>query len=77
MNTLYRLQTIFRDVFTDPQLVLTENVSTTSLPDWDSVAMVHIILAAEAEFGVRFGTDEVAMVSSVADILRVIERHGK
>jgi acyl carrier protein len=77
MNTLYRLQTIFRDVFSDPQLVLTEDVSTANLPDWDSVAMVHIILAAEAEFGVRFSTDEVAVVSSVADILRVIERHGK
>ena len=77
MNALYRLQSIFRDVFSDPQLVLAEEMSTTSLPDWDSVAMVHIILAAEAEFGVRFSTDEVAAVSSVADIMRFLEKHKK
>ena len=77
MNALYRLQSIFRDVFSNPQLVLTEEMSTANLPCWDSVAMVHIILAAEAEFGVRFSTDEVAAVSSVADILKIIERHEK
>ena len=77
MNALYRLQSIFRDVFSDPQLVLAEEMSTTNLPDWDSVAMVHIILAAEAEFGIRFSTDEVAAVSSVADIMRFLEKHRK
>jgi len=77
VSALYRLQSIFRDVFSDPRLVLTEGMSTANLPDWDSVAMVHIILAAEAEFGVRFSTDEVAAVSSVADILRVLGKHEK
>lgn len=77
MNAIFKLQSIFRDVFSDPQLVLTEDMSPADLPDWDSVAMVHIILAAEAEFGVRFSTDEVAAVSSVADILHALERHTK
>lgn len=77
MSVLYRLQTIFREVFSNPQLVLTEEMSATSIPDWDSVAMVHIILATEAEFGVRFSTDEVAAVSSVADIVRCLEKRQK
>jgi acyl carrier protein len=77
VSILYRLQTIFREVFSNPQLVLTEEMSATSIPDWDSVAMVHIILATEAEFGVRFNTDEVAAVSSVADIVRCLEKRQK
>jgi len=77
VSVLYRLQTIFREVFSNPQLVLTEEMSATSIPDWDSVAMVHIILATEAEFGVRFSTDEVAAVSSVADIVRCLEKRQK
>ena len=75
MSTLFRLQSIFRDVFSDPKMVLDEDTSTANVAEWDSVAMVHIVLAAEAEFGVRFTTDEVATISSVADLIRCLERH--
>lgn len=77
MNTHYRLQSIFRDVFSDPKLILTRDMSPASLPDWDSVATVHIVLAVEAEFDVRFSTDEVASVASVADLLGYLEKYGK
>lgn len=73
MNTLYRVQSIFRDVFEDPTLQITEEVSMSSLPNWDSVAAIHLVLATEAEFGVRFTTDEVAEIRSVGDILRLLE----
>jgi acyl carrier protein len=56
-------------------MVLDEDTSTANVAEWDSVAMVHIVLAAEAEFGVRFTTDEVATISSVADLIRCLERH--
>ncbi|MBE3144755.1 MAG: acyl carrier protein [Planctomycetes bacterium] len=75
MNTFYRLQSIFRDVFSNPQLVLSEDMAMSNFAEWDSVAMVHIILAAEAEFGVRFNMDEVAAASSVADILKMIDAY--
>jgi acyl carrier protein len=70
---LYRLQSIFRDVFDDPTLRITETLSPASYPDWDSVATVHLVLATEAEFGVRFTTDEVAGIRSVAHLLRLLE----
>lgn len=75
MNSFYRLQSIFRDVFSNPRLVLTEDMAMSNFDEWDSVAMVHVILAAEAEFGVRFNTDEVATASSVADIIKIIDGH--
>jgi acyl carrier protein len=75
MSTFYRLQSIFRDVFSNPQLVLSEDMAMSNFAEWDSVAMVHIILAAEAEFGVRFNMDEVAAASSVADILKMIDAY--
>ena len=34
--------------------------------------MVRIVMAVESEFGVRFTTDEVAGIKSVADILKKI-----
>ena len=73
MNTLYRLQSVFRDVFENPALQLSSEMSVANFPEWDSVATVQIVLATEAEFGVRFATDEVATVRSVADILKLLE----
>lgn len=75
MTTLYRLQSIFRRVFDDPTLHITEATSVATMPDWDSVATVQIVLAVESEFDIRFTTDEVAMLRSVIDILHLIEVH--
>jgi acyl carrier protein len=68
----FRLQNVFREVFDQPTLEVTPELSPASLPAWDSVAMVQIVLAAEQEFGLRFSTDEVASVKSAGDILRLI-----
>jgi acyl carrier protein len=73
LNTLYRLQTIFREVFADPALVITNETAVANFPDWDSVATVQLVLAIEAEYGIRFTTDEVAGVRSVRDILAVLK----
>jgi acyl carrier protein len=72
---LYELQIIFREVFDDPTLQISPELSTGNFPDWDSVAMVQIVLATESQFGMRFTTNEVASIKSVADILRLLEVH--
>jgi acyl carrier protein len=72
MNTFYRLQHIFREVFDDATLQLSPELAMANCPDWDSVATVQLVLATEAEFGLRFTTDEVAQVRSVADLLALI-----
>lgn len=69
---LLRLQRIFRDVLDEPALRLTEDFSTTAHPEWDSVAMVQIVLAVEQEFGCELDMAQVAQIKSVADILRFI-----
>lgn len=69
-ENILKLQEIFRDVIDDETLVLTQNYSTTDNEDWDSVAMVQILLAVEMQFSVKFTTDEVANIKSVSDILK-------
>jgi len=77
VNALPRLQKIFREVFDDPSLTITPDFSMAAYPDWDSVATVNIVLATEAEFGIRFTTEEVAGVRSVADLLKVAEARSE
>ena len=44
--------------------------SPKSLPQWDSVTHLQLLLALEAEFGVQFSPDEMAQLSSVGLIKR-------
>ena len=71
-DNLQRLRAIFREVFGDPAMRVSEGDSPATIPDWDSVATVRLVLAAEAEFGIRFTTDEVAAFRTVGDILGAI-----
>jgi acyl carrier protein len=73
MTTIQKLQSIFQDVFDDPSIRLTSELSPATYPDWDSVATVNLVLSVESEFGVRFTTDQVAGIKSVQNLLDVLE----
>ena len=76
LSTLHRLEIIFREVLDNRSLELTEASSVFNVPNWDSVATVQIVLATESEFGIRFTTDELAGIKSVADILQGLKSHS-
>ncbi|CAA6694163.1 MULTISPECIES: acyl carrier protein [unclassified Lentimonas] len=69
MQTLIRLQPIFRDILDDDTLQLTEDFSVNDCVDWDSVATVQIVLAVEEAFDVRLPTDVVGNLKSVRQLL--------
>jgi len=73
MSPLQKLQAIFREFFDDPTLVITPETSHATLPEWDSVAQVHLVLAVEEVFEMRFTTEEVAHIRSVADFLAALK----
>ncbi len=70
---LFRLQGIFREIFDQPALVLTAELSPATLPEWDSMATVQLVLATEQTFGVRFTTGEVAAIKCAGDFLTLLE----
>jgi len=67
------LTEIFRDVFANQTLRLNAGMSAQDIQGWDSFAHVNIIVAAEARFGVRFRSSEVRHLTSVGDLVRVIQ----
>jgi len=69
MESLRVIQRIFREVFDDDNLVVVLESSPASIPDWDSIAQVKIVLALEEEFGFRFTTDQVSTIRTVADLV--------
>lgn len=75
INLLIRLRNIFRDIFNDEEMSITEETYRSDIEDWDSVSHVKIVLAVEEEFAIRLTTDEVASIKSVGGFIAAINRH--
>jgi acyl carrier protein len=71
-----RLQDVFRDVFDDPNLVLTDTTTAHDIPDWDSLQHVTLLFRIEEEFGVEFLGDEAASVADVGELTALLEQKG-
>ena len=71
-----RLQEVFREVFDDEELEIRDDMTAADVEDWDSLQHVNLIVAVEAEFGVRFATAEIAGLKdegqNVGTFLRLI-----
>ncbi|MGB7769811.1 MAG: acyl carrier protein [Verrucomicrobiia bacterium] len=54
------VQQIFREVFGDDQLVLTDTMTAADIPGWDSLGHLNLIIAMEKRFGIKFATAEIS-----------------
>jgi acyl carrier protein len=63
------------DVFSIPVEEITAESSPQTIITWDSVQHLILVLALEEEVGVRFEPSEVEKMTSVAEIVRTVERH--
>ena len=73
MDIMEELQKIFRDIFDDEELVLTEKTSADDIEDWDSLAQIRLVVAIEKHFNVKFAMEEVEVLQDVggmADLVR-------
>lgn len=50
-------------------------MSSLSVPAWDSIAHLNLVLEIESEFGVRFSAAEIPTLSSVQSICEALQRH--
>ena len=68
-----RAQEVFREVFEDPMLAISEQTEAADIPEWDSLAHINLILALEEEFGIEFSSAEVTSMANVGDLFTVLE----
>jgi acyl carrier protein len=77
MNELHSdLQEVFRRVFDDDGLLITESTSATDVDGWDSMAHINLIIAVEKRFGVKFAASEIAALGrrgqTVGSIIHIL-----
>jgi acyl carrier protein len=73
-HTLDELQEVFREVFSNPSLVIGMHTTATAVRGWDSLNHMHLIAEVETRFGVRFSFDEVRQLQNVGDLVTLIDK---
>ena len=69
-----QLTSIFHDVFDDDTLVLTPELTSASVPEWDSFNHINMIVAVEARLKIKFQTAELESMQTVGHMVGLIEK---
>ncbi|MGD0506037.1 MAG: acyl carrier protein [Steroidobacteraceae bacterium] len=71
------LQTVFRQVFDDDSLVVTEATSAADIDEWDSMAHINLIIAIEKQFDVKFSAAEIGALGrrgqTVGNLMQLLQ----
>jgi len=71
-SVLSGIQTVCREVFENPTLVVTPQTTAEDVPNWDSLNHLNIVAVVEQRFGVRFRTSEVESLRNVGDFVAMV-----
>jgi Acyl carrier protein len=73
VEILTELQTIFRDVLDNDEIVLAPETGADDVEEWDSLTHIQLVLAIGKHFGLQFTTEEVISWTNVGSIVSTIK----
>lgn len=71
---LSSLESIFRDVFDNPQLQVTSETTAKDVPGWDSLTNINLVFAVEREFRIKFALGEIQDLNNVGEMVLLIQK---
>ncbi len=73
LDTRSKVEAVFREVFDDDKLQLSDELSAETFPAWDSLAHIRLVSALEDELSLTFTLDDIEAMTSAAKVLAVVE----
>lgn len=70
---LEKLNAVFRDVFDDDSICVTETTVAGDIENWDSLMHITLISAVEDEFDIKFDMKAVVSMKNVGEMVDIIE----
>ncbi|MCR5475315.1 MAG: acyl carrier protein [Lachnospiraceae bacterium] len=67
-----RLNTVFADVFDDPELTVNDETTAADVDGWDSLVHITLIDAVEEEFDISFDMKTIVKLKNVGEMVDVI-----
>ena len=74
-NIYEKLNEVFRDVFDDEEITVTDKTTANDIEDWDSLSHIMLLSAVEDEFGVKFDMKAVQGLKNVGEMVNIIEQN--
>lgn len=73
---VYRmLNEVFRDVFDDENIFVSDTTTADDIEDWDSLEHINLVVAVEKKFNIKFNMGEVNSFKNVGDMVdRIMTR---
>lgn len=72
-----KLTEIFRDVFDDESITISEKTTADDIDAWDSLEHITLISAVEKAFKMRFTMREVSGMKNVGEMINIIAERAK
>ena len=72
-----KMNEVFRDVFDDEALMISEETTSEDIEDWDSFAQMNLIVAMEKQFGLKFNIKEINSLKNVGEMIMLIRSRIK
>lgn len=69
-----KLQDIFRDVFDDETIILSDDMTSDDIEDWDSLSHINLIVEIEAAFDISLTTIESIEAQNVGELIDIIQK---
>lgn len=67
-----KLTPVFRKVFSDNSLVITDELSALDVENWDSLSHMLLISEVENEFSIKFKLKDLNKMANVGDMIAII-----
>ena len=71
---LGQITEVMRDLFDEYDGPITRDTSARDVPQWDSLAHVQLMVMVEQALRVKFTTGEIQGLSSLGDLIDLVER---
>ncbi len=71
-NMIQAINQIFIDVLDEDSIVVTPETTAQDIEEWDSLNHIHLVVAIEKHFKVRFSTQEINKWKNVGDMCQSI-----
>ena len=71
-EVLKRINGIFKDIFDDKNLVITDESTANDIEAWDSLTHITLISTIEEEFDIKFEMADIVKFENVGDMVDAI-----
>lgn len=68
-----KITEIFREVFGDNNIVITDEMTAADVENWDSLTHMQMITMVEDKLGIKFKLKELNRLKKVGDLISIVE----